>query len=143
MTQKEKELTLAERRWEQEKAIKERELNLKKKKKEFFNSYRPKISTSKALILFLFVNCTLIEIFTGWVTVRSLDLSEFTLLSPDFTPLVTLIGAVVSEVIGFAVYAIKSAKENTAGGIVYETAMANIKTSDDIIDHTIDPNGVG
>ena len=32
---------------------------------------------------------------------------------------------------------------HTAGGIVYETAMMNMKTSDDIIDNTIDPNGVG
>ena len=49
-----------------------------------------------------------------------------TFMMPDFTPLVTLIGAVVSEVIGFAIYAIKSAKENTSGGIVYETAMMNL-----------------
>ena len=40
----------------------------------------------------------------------------------DF-PLVTLVGAVVSEVLGLAVYAAKSVKENTSGGIIYETAM--------------------
>jgi len=37
----------------------------------------------------------------------------------DFTPIVTLIGAVVGEIIGFAIYAAKAAKENTVGGIVY------------------------
>ena len=46
--------------------------------------------------------------------------------NPDFTPLVALIGAVVSEVVGYAVYALKSAKENTVGGITYESAMRQI-----------------
>ena len=39
----------------------------------------------------------------------------------DFSPLVTLIGAVVGEVIGFAIYSLKSTKENTAGGVVYDS----------------------
>ena len=37
----------------------------------------------------------------------------------DFSPIVTLISAVVGEIIGFAIYAAKAAKENTIGGIVY------------------------
>ena len=44
-------------------------------------------------------------------------------MAPDFSPLVALIGAVIGEVIGFAVYSLKSAKENTKNGIVYEQAM--------------------
>lgn len=130
MTQQERELLLAEKRWAREKPIKEREYKLREEKREFRALHSHKLSTSKMLILFLFINCTLIELFTGWVTLKSLDLATMTLLMPDFTPLVTLIGAVVSEVIGFAIYAIKSAKENTAGGIVYETAMANLQISD-------------
>lgn len=130
MTQQERELILAEKRWAKEKPLKEREYQLKKDKREFKASHQFKLSTSKMLILFLFINCTLIELFTGWVTVKSFDLSTMTMLSPDFTPLVTLIGAVVGEVIGFAIYALKSARENTTGGIVYETAMTNIKISD-------------
>jgi hypothetical protein len=35
------------------------------------------------------------------------------------TPLTTLIGAVISEVVGYAVYSLKAAKENTIGGIQY------------------------
>lgn len=81
-----------------------------------------KIPTSKRLILFLFLNCTLIELFTAWVTIKSLYLAETFLIVPDFTPLVSLIGAVLGEVIGYAVYAIKSAKENSQGGIVFESA---------------------
>ena len=44
----------------------------------------------------------------------------------DFTPLVTLIGTIVSEVFGYAIYALKSTKENTVGGIVYDMAIQNI-----------------
>ena len=82
-----------------------------------------KIPTTKKLMFFLFVNCTLIELFTGWVTIQNLMLVREVGAMLDFTPLVTLIGAVVGEVLSFAVYAAKSAKENTQGGIVYETAL--------------------
>lgn len=95
------------------------------------NQRHKKISTSKLLILFLFINCTLIEIFTGWITIKNFEIVSLTLTQPDFTPLTTLIGAVVSEVLGFAVYAIKAAKENTVGGIVYEQAFQEKKSSDD------------
>ena len=82
-----------------------------------------KMSTTKKFILFLFINCTLIELFTGWVTVQNLILAREMGVLLDFTPLVTLIGAIVGEVFSFAVYAAKSAKENTKGGIIYEKAI--------------------
>lgn len=145
MTQRERDLIIAERRWEKEKPLQEREYKLKQEQAEFKRVHNPKkkLSTSKLLIALLFINCTLIELFTGYITLKSFDLASMTFMMPDFTPLTTLIGAVVGEVIGFAIYAIKSAKENTAGGIVYETAMMNMKTSDDVVDTTVDPNGVG
>lgn len=68
-------------------------------------------------MLFLFLNCTIIEFFTGYVTLKSLNLGF-----ADFSPLTTLISAVVGEVICFAVYAYKATKENTEGGITYENA---------------------
>lgn len=126
MTKEEREITIQEHRWQREKEVLERKYKLKQEKKEFKKQFLPKISTSKLLVLFLFINCTLIELFTGFVTLKSLDLTALTMTTPDFTPLVALIGAVVSEVIGYAVYALKSAKENTAGGITYETAMRQI-----------------
>ena len=63
-------------------------------------------------------------------------LAETIMLSPDFTPLVTLVGAIVSEVIGYAVYAIKAAKENCANGITYmkvqhELAAGSVNTPQD------------
>ena len=47
------------------------------------------------------------------------------MITPDFTPLVTLIGAVISEVIGYAIYSLKAMKENTSGGIVYDSDIGN------------------
>ena len=118
MTKLEK-LVRDEKKWELEKTILQRRQALNAEKKNFF----PKVSTSKLLIAFLFLNCTLIEIFTGWVTVKSFTLAMMTGAIIDFTPLITLIGAVVGEVIAFAIYAIKSTKENTKGGIIFESAM--------------------
>lgn len=126
MTKEEREITIKEHRWQREKEVLERKYKLKQEKREFKKKFLPKISTSKLLIFFLFLNCTIIELFTGFVTLKSLDLTTLTMANPDFTPLVTLIGAVVSEVVGYAVYALKSAKENTAGGITYEAAMRQI-----------------
>lgn len=126
MTKEERDITIKEHRWQREKEVLERKYKLKQEKREFKKQFLPKISTSKLLILFLFINCTIIELFTGFVTLKSLDLTTLTMANPDFTPLVALIGAVVSEVVGYAVYALKSAKENTAGGITYEAAMRQI-----------------
>ena len=83
---------------------------------------KKKFSTTKIFMLFLFLNCTALEIFTGWVTVKNLYLAEFYGTSIDFTPLVTLIGIVMGEVLSFGIYAAKSTKENITGGIVYDQA---------------------
>lgn len=82
-----------------------------------------KISTTKLLIAFLFLNCTIIEIFTCWITVQSIKLAFYNNTIPDFSPLLTLIGSVVTEVIGFSIYSLKSLKENQTGGIIYDLAM--------------------
>ena len=118
-------LTLEEKKWEAEKQYLEREYKLKMDKKAMRRKMMGKIPTSKLLILFLFINCTLIELFTGWTTIHSFKLAHELMIAPDFTPLVTLIGAVISEVIGYAVYSLKAMKENTSGGIVYDSALNN------------------
>ena len=122
LTQQEKMLSIEEKHWEREKEIIKRKRNLKEEQKKIRHP-RKKISTTKLLIAFLFLNCTAIEIFTGWATVQSFVLAKTLGFSVDFTPLVTLISAVVGEVIGYAIYSIKSTKENTKGGIVYESAL--------------------
>ncbi len=119
----EKILSAEENQWNIDKNLLVRERNLKTDKREFIKSGLPKIQTTKLLIMFLFLNCTFIEIFTGYITLKSFDLAYVTGCSPDLTPLITLIGSIVSEVIGFAIYSLKSLKENIVGGIVYENAM--------------------
>ena len=131
MTKKEREDILKEEEeWEQDKIYLEKQKKIKADKKSFFKRL-PKLSTSKLLILFLFLNCSLIELFTGWVTIQSINLVQITMMAPDFSPLITLIGAVVGEVIGFAIYSIKAAKENTKGGIVYDTAMRELNKEEE------------
>lgn len=123
----EKKLVQEEKDWAKNKQLLKRKIKIEKDKAKLRNSLKDKskLTTTKLLVLFLFINCTLIELFTGWATIQSIQLALQTGLAPDFTPLVALIGAVVGEVIGFAVYAVKSTKENTAGGIIYDCAMQN------------------
>lgn len=123
----EKQLAQEEKDWAKNKQLLKRKIKIEKDKAKLRNSLKnkSKLTTTKLLILFLFINCTIIEIFTGWTTIQSIQLALQTGLAPDFTPLVTLIGAVVGEVVGFAVYAVKSTKENTVGGIVYDSALNN------------------
>lgn len=119
-----REIERAEEMWTIERPIIERRNQLLDEQNEV-KKRKQKLATSKLLILFLFVNCSIIEIFTGWATVRMLNIAANTGLI-DFTPLVTLIGAIVGEVFGYAVYALKSTKENTTGGIVYDMTMQSI-----------------
>lgn len=105
----------------------------KKELTEEEKQQKKKISTSKKLIQFLFLNCSIIEIFVGWITIRSLELSQTTMIAPDYTPLVTIVGAVVGEVIGYAIYSIKSTKENTQGGVVYLQAQHELEKDEEII----------
>lgn len=128
-------ITREEQNWTNYKKYLNKKIELKKDKELFLLKNKKKISTSKILILFLFINCTVIEIFTGWVTIKSFSYSLMTGNAIDFSPLVTLIGAVVGEVIGFAIYSLKSTKENTAGGVVYDSIF---RDKDSIND---DPQG--
>jgi len=87
---------------------------------------KKKMTTSKKMLIFLFTNCSLIELFVGFVEVASIRLAYSTGLSPDFTPLTTLIGAVVGEVVALAAYYAKATKENTIGGVTYLTAQNDL-----------------
>lgn len=108
-------------KWEKEKELLLRQQKLDEEKKELKN--KNKVPTSKKLITFLFINCTCIEIFTCWSIIQMLDAVKYADAMIDFTPLVTLIGTVVGEVIAYAVYSAKAVKENTKGGIVYDSQL--------------------
>lgn len=111
---------------QKEQLQKQKEYLLKKQQiKELKRGLRAKIklSTSKILMYFLLLNCTAIEVYTGIVTIININIARQLYISPDLTPLVTLISAVVGETIGFAIYSAKATKQNCKGGIVYEQAM--------------------
>ena len=130
LREKERLVSKQEKIWSKEKNLLAREYNIKAEKKslkEKFFGKKDKIANSKLLIWFLFINCTIIELFTIWVICRELGLAAEGILSPDLSPLMALISTVVAEVIGFGIYALKSTKENTTGGIIYETTMHNLQ----------------
>ncbi len=107
--------------WAIEKEIIIQEQDLKEQKKKIKNrgkEQKKRLSMSKRLTLFLFINCTIIQLFTLFITYKSFEIGM-----GDLSALHLLITAVVTEVIAFAIYSIKSLKQNTAGGIVYETAL--------------------
>ena len=109
--------------WERDKEVLEMDYALKEEKRAFRKAHAPKANSTKIYTWFLFVNFTLIEVFTGYCTLRSFRIAEMYGSSPDLTALITLIGAVIGETLTFIAYAVKSAKENSRNGIVYEMAM--------------------
>lgn len=115
------------KQWKQQKQLLIRKQDLEEDIKQTKNRKKPpkaqrkNLTTSKFLMLFLFISCSAIEIFTMYAIIKGMNMG----FGIDFTPLTMLITAVVAEVIGFSVYSLKSMKENTKGGIVYQTAMFN------------------
>lgn len=111
--------------WQIEKQIILQKQDLEQEKKKIKNRYkkqRKELTTSKFLMLFLFISCSAIQFFTIMLTFKSINLGYV-----DFSALQSLIIAVVAQVIGFAIYSLKSLKENTVGGIVYQTAIIQAK----------------
>ena len=94
-----------------------------------------RITTGKLAMWILLILCLVVIIFTGYVTIKEFSLAYALGLMPDFTPLVTMIGAILGAAIDVAAYFAKSAKENTKGGITYEAAaMKNFQEN-------LQPNG--
>lgn len=106
---KEKPIILAEQELKQD--IKNTKGKIKKTKKP--------LTTTKFLMFFLFISCSIIELFTMYAIIKGMNMG----FGIDFSPLTMLISAVVAETIGFSIYSLKSMKENTQGGIVYQTAL--------------------
>lgn len=85
---------------------------LKKKKEEYWPK-RGLPSTAKLALAYIFISCTVVQIYSMAAMWHFADLSA----------LYSLIGATVGEAISYCAYAAKSAKENTKGGIVHDMAM--------------------
>lgn len=77
---------------------------------------KEKLSFSKVAFIFMIGNCIVIEIYALIAMFFFGDLSSLS----------TLIAAVVGECLSFLAFEIKSLKENTAGGIVFESAMKKL-----------------
>lgn len=122
MTQQKLEKKLQQ--WEKKREYIIAKEKIKAEKQEIKNKYKP--STSKFLMAFLFINCSIIELYTMFVIIYSMRMG----FQADFGPLQMLITAVVAQVIGYAIYSLKASKENSAGGIVYETAIRKIGTEE-------------
>lgn len=115
--------------WQKEKQLIFLRQDLSKDKKDTHNrlkKQRKKTTTTKLLMLFLFISCSAIEFFTIFLTFKGLMLGFL-----DFSALQSLITAVVAQVVGFAIYSLKSVKENTKGGIIYQTAMLDRQVEQD------------
>lgn len=113
-----------EKIWAERKSLIERQNVIDAEQKELTEAHK-KIkfpSWSKLLLIILFINFTILEIFVGWVTIHSFAIASIIGVMPDFTPLITLLGAVIGETISYGIYSAKSKAENTEGGVVYEKA---------------------
>ena len=82
--------------------------------------YRKRITTSKLAMWFILMNCVIIEIYSMAAMWHFGDLSA----------LYALLGAVVGQSITYISYNNKSCRENSRGGITYETAMSEPTNTD-------------
>lgn len=87
--------------------IREIKRQIKETKKANKNK-RAKTTTTKRLIAYILINCTVIEVYSMAIMAYLRDLSA----------LYTLIGAVVTESISFAVYCAKAFKETKEEAIM-------------------------
>lgn len=120
---KRKILEIKIKNWEYNKQLYQQSQQIKLDKISIKEKYKKKHTTSKLLISFLFINCILIEVYGCYVTQQEIELAKLTGMTPNLTPLISIISAIVGEVIGYAIYSIKATKENTKGGITYDMAM--------------------
>lgn len=120
------------KRWQIEKPLLEqKQLIAEEKEKIISKNKKRKTAFGKLLMVFLFVNFTILELFTGWVTIKSFSLAYAIEQMPDFSPLITLLGAVIGETLSYGIYCHKAKAENTEGGIVFEATMHNLKNEEE------------
>lgn len=89
--------------------------------KKKYKPTKKKIATSKIVLAVMFAVCIEIIIYSQWAMYRLGDL----------TALITLLGIPACMTTALVSYYHKSGKENTSGGIVYETAMREFESNDE------------
>ena len=106
-----------------------RKQELQKVKNEY--KTQRKYSTTKLIAIYLFV---LLNVVLGFSMYMMYHLSDLTYLG-------VLITDIVAQLLTFTIYVVKSTKENTRGGITYETAIRNLERTSNIIEE--DEEAVG
>lgn len=109
-------------RWQTEKKILQREVTIAEEKQEI-KGKKKELSFSKKMHTILLINSFILELIVILVTIQSFHLAYITGGSPDFTPLVTLIGIILGQTVEYGIYSNKSKAENMQGGLTYELAM--------------------
>lgn len=112
--------------------LQKRNENIERKRRlrEERMKYWPKFimpSTSKIVLIVAALLCVEILIFCQWMIVKTGDTNSL-------YAMVGVIMSLASIVLG---YFVKSTKQNTAGGITYETAMANMKQNEASCDEAV------
>ncbi|MCD8286171.1 MAG: hypothetical protein LUD50_02965 [Clostridia bacterium] len=82
---------------------------------------KKKRNYSKLALAYILLSATAVQIYSMAAMWYYMDLSA----------LYSLIGATVGEAISFCAYEAKSAKENSAGGIIHDTAMMQAAGTDE------------
>ena len=139
-----KQLDREEKIWAVEKSNIERRNKIKQERKKLKHSGGwSSLAMSKKILIIVFINCIIIEIFTGIIIIKAMALAALVGTTADLSPLLALIPAVGGQVGSLISYNIKSQKENTEGGITYLNAQqqyeqgkyqaetANISTNND------------
>lgn len=98
-----------------------------KKKQEIYNvkhqyDSKKKVEFSKIILIIIFINCVVIEIYSMWVMYALADLSA----------LPALIGAIIGECGSACCYFIKSMVQNRIGGITYEAMQHTFLSENDL-----------
>lgn len=75
------------------------------------------LSFSKIAVIFIFANCLIVEFYSMFVM----------FVFHDLTSLGSLVMAIIGQCASLLGYFIKSGRENTASGIVYETTMMQLQ----------------
>lgn len=73
-----------------------------------------KMTTTKKLVVLLFCNVVIIELVAIFATIYMTVVTNEMTSAPDYTPLTTLIQAAITQVIAFAIYAVKSSMEKAS-----------------------------
>ena len=113
-----------QQKWKIEKKNLQRQNVIKKQYKTVSQKNPFKITTGKLALWIMLIICIGVIIFTGYITVQQFALAKQLLITPDYTPLVAMVGGILGAVFDVLGYYAKSAKENTEGGVTYMKAAA-------------------